>query len=183
VRLPFRENTYDADLALLLHTIGIEASPFQTAAALEVTTSRTYEFEADREAARYATSLINNNQEIAASFQRLVASKGEWGRNFRVLPAEVVTKSEEVTRYHTSPGCPSTGPAVSLRYMFWVFFGLMDKHTKGYFVSDHIVMQIDAAEDRRFEDIGNERVLLNDSLRLRFDGFQALTATSAPPGN
>jgi hypothetical protein len=180
VRLPFRKNTYDADLALLLHTLGIEASPFQTATALEVTALRAYEFEADREAVRYATSLINNNQEVAASFQKLVASKGEWGSNFGVLPAEVVTKSEEVTRYYTSPGCPSTGPAVSLQYTFWVFFGVMDKHTKGYVVSDHVVMQIDAAQDRQFEDIGDERVLQNDSLRLRFDGFQGITATAAP---
>ncbi len=179
VRLSFRENTYDADLALLLHTLGIEASPFETATALEATASRAYEFEADREAARYATSLINNNQEIAASFQKLVASKGEWGGNFRVLPAQVVTKSEEVTRYYTSPGRPSTGPAVSLQYTFWVFFGLMDKHTKGYVVSDHVVMQIDAAQDRQFEDTGGERVLRNDSLQLRFDGFQTIAATFA----
>jgi len=180
VRLPFRENTYDADLALLLRTLGMEASPFQTATALEVNASRAYEFEADREAARYATSLINNNQEIAASFQKLVASKREWGSNFGVLPAKVVTKSEEVSRYYTSPGYASSGPAVSLQYTFWVFFGLMDKHTKGYFVPDRVVIQIDAAQDRRFEDIGDERVLLSDSLRLRFDGFQTVTVTSLP---
>lgn len=177
VRLPFRENTYDADFALLLHTLGIEASPFQTAAALEVTSTRAYEFEADREAARYATSLINNNQDIAGSFQKLTVRAGEVGSNFYVLPAQVITQSEEVSRYYTSPGCPSTGPAVSLLYRFWVFFGLMEKHTKGYVVSDRVVMQIDASQHRRFEDIGDERVLRSDSLCLRFDGFQTITAT------
>lgn len=180
VRLSFRENTYNADLAVLLHTLGIEASPFQTATALEVTSTRAYEFEVDREAARYATSLINNNQEIAGSFQKLTARAKEVGSSLYVLPAQVITQSEEVSRYYTSPGCPSTGPAVSLQYTFWVFFGLMEKHTKGYVVSDHVVMQIDASQDRRFEDIGDERVLRSDSLRLRFEGFQTITATSLP---
>jgi hypothetical protein len=180
VRLPFRENAYDADFPLLLRSLGIEASPFQTATALEVTSTRAYEFEADREAARYATSLINNNQEIAASFQKLTARAREVGSSFYVLPTQVITQSEEVSRYYTSPGCPSTGPAVSLRYTFWVFFGLMEKHTKGYVVSDHVVMQIDSSQDRRFEDVGDERMLQSDSLRLRFEGFQTITATSLP---
>ncbi len=177
VRLSFRDHTYDADLGVLLHTLGIEPSPFQTSTALEVTSKRAYEFEAEREAARYATSLINNNQEIAGSFQKLAVHAREVGLNFYVSPAQVITQSEEVVRYYTSPGCPSTGPAVSLRYTFWVFFGIIDKHTKGYVVSDHIVMQIDGSQDRRFEDIGDERVLRNDSLRLRFEGFKSITAS------
>jgi TIR domain len=176
VRLSFRENTYDADFPALLRNLGVEPSPFQTATALEATSTRAYPFEADREAARYATSLINNNQEIAVSFQKLVASKGEWGANFRVLPAEVVTKSEEVTRYYTSTEPTVSGPAVSLRYTFWVFFRLIDKHTKGYAASDHVVMQVDASQDRRFKDIGDERILQSDELRLRFEGFKSITA-------
>ncbi len=108
---------------------------------------------------------------------RLAVHAREVGLNFYVSPAQVITQSEEVVRYYTSPGCPSTGPAVSLRYTFWVFFGIIDKHTKGYVVSDHIVMQIDGSQDRRFEDIGDERVLRNDSLRLRFEGFKSITAS------
>jgi TIR domain-containing protein len=180
VRLPFRENTYDADFAPLLHTLGIEASPFQTATALEVSSTRAYEFEADREAVRYATSLINNNQEIAASFQKLTARTREVGVNFYVLPAQVITRSEEVSRYYTSPGCTSTGPAVCLRYTFWVFFGLTQKHTKGYTLFDHVVMQINASQDRRFEDIGDDRLLKGDSLQLRFEGFHTITAAPLP---
>jgi hypothetical protein len=183
VRLPFRENTYDADFPLLLRSLGIETSPFQNATALEVSSTRAYEFEADREAARYATSLIHNNQEIADLFQKITAGGRETGGRFRVLSAQIITQSEEVSRYYTSPGCPSTGPAVSLLYTFWVFFGLMEKHTKGYVVSDHVVMRIDASQDRRFEDIGNERVLRSDSLRLRFDGFQTITSTSLSSDN
>ena len=38
-------------------------------------------------------------------------------------------------------------------------------------------MQIRAWQDRRFEDIGDERILPSDSLRLRFEGFQTITAT------
>jgi hypothetical protein len=173
VRLSFRENTYDADLAALLRSLGIEASPFQSATALEVTSKRAYEFEADREAARYATSLINNNQEIADSFQKLTARvKESAGARFRVLPAQVVMQSEEVSRYYTSKG-----PAVSLLYTFWVFFGLMQGHAEGYVVSENVVMQLDASQDRCFEDIGDERILRSDSLRLRFEGFQTITAS------
>jgi hypothetical protein len=136
VRLPFHENAYDADFALLRRTLGMEPSPFEAATALEVSSTRGYEFEADREAARYATSLINNNQEIAGLFQKLTARARESaGARFHVLAAQVVTQSEEISRYYTSPGCPSSGPAVSLLYTFWVFFGLMEGHTKGYVVS------------------------------------------------
>jgi hypothetical protein len=179
VRLPFHEKTYDADLPLLVRALGIEASPFGDATALEVTSTRAYEFEADTEAARYATSLIKNNEEVAASFRKLAERMGEWGANFRVLPAKVIVKSEEVVRYYTTTEPKVSGPATSLRYNFWVFFGLWDKHTKGYSVSDNIVMQVDASQDLRFEDVGDERILRSNSLRLRFEGFQTITATPA----
>ena len=175
VRLPFNENTYDTDFQLLLRSLGIEGSPFETATALEVTSTRAYEFEADREATRYATSLINNNLEIAGLFQKLTArSRENAGARFHVLPAQTLTHSEKVSRYHTP-----TGPAVSLLYTFWVFFRLLEGHTKGYVTSDNVVMQLDASQDRRFEDIGDERVLRSDSLRLRFEGFRTIGASNA----
>ena len=92
----------------------------------------------------------------------------------------MVTKSEEVTRYYTLTEPTVSGPAVSLRYTFWVFFRLMDKHTKGYVASDHVVMQVDASQDRRFEDTGDERILRSDELRFKFEGFQTITATPLP---
>ena len=52
VRLQFRGDTYDNDFALLLRSLGIEPSPFQTATGLEASSTRSYEFEAEREAAR-----------------------------------------------------------------------------------------------------------------------------------
>jgi hypothetical protein len=177
VRLPFHENTYDADLALLLRAIGIEASPFEAATALEVTSTRAYELEAEREAARYATSLIKNNETVAASFQELGARVEEWGGNFNVLPAKVITKSEEVVRSYTLNESKSaiSSRGTSLHYTFWVFFGIWSKHSKGYFVRGNVVMQLDALQDRQFSD---EYVLQSDSLRLRFEGFQTITATS-----
>ena len=56
----------------------------------------------------------------------------------------------------------------------------MDKHTKGYVASDHVVMQVDAPQDRRFEDTGDERILRSDELRFKFEGFQTITATPLP---
>lgn len=118
-------------------------------------------------------NLISTVCEITGLFQKLTARAREnAGARFRVLPAQVVTQSEEISRYHTP-----TGPAVSLLYTFWIFFELMEGHTKGYVVSENVVMQLDASQDRRFEDVGDERVLRSDSLRLRFEGFRTITAS------
>jgi hypothetical protein len=175
VRLQFRGDTYDNDFALLLRSLGIEPSPFETATGLEASSTRSYEFEAEREAARYASSLIANNADVAASFHKLTAhARKNAGNRFHISPAQVVTESEEVTRYHAS-----TGPGVSLLQTFWVFFGIMEGHTKGYVVSENVVVQIEASQDRRFQDVGDERLLRSDRLRLRFEGFKTLTGTPA----
>jgi hypothetical protein len=172
VRLQFREESYDNDFALLLRSLGIEASPFATATETEVTSSRAYEFDAAMEAARYADSLILNNPEIVALFQELTRRAREnAGERFHISPAQVITQSEEVSRYHT----PS-GPAVDLLQTFWIFFGVMEGHTKGYVVSENVVIEIIASQHRQFQDIGDERVLRSDCLRLRFEGFRSITA-------
>jgi len=172
VRLSFNEKTYESDFATLQRSLGIEGSPFETATALEVTSTRSYEFEPEREAGRYAASLITNNPEIAAIFQKLTArARGGVSRPY-ISSAQIISQSEEVLRYHGA-----NGPAVSLMQMFWVLFGVLQKHTKGYVISENIVMQVDSSQDRQFEDIGDERVLRSDCLRLRFAGFQKLTAT------
>src|SRR5207237_5739143 len=106
--------------------------------------TRSYEFESEREAARYASSLIVNNADVAASFQNLTArARKNAGNRFHISSAQVVTQSEEVTRYHAS-----TGPGVSLLQTFWVFFGIMEGHTKGNVVSESVIMQIEGYSEQ-----------------------------------
>lgn len=176
VRLPFHENVYEMDFATLQRSLGIEASPFDAATALEVTSTRSYEFDPEREAARYATSLITNNNDVRAVFEKLSArARGSGGARFHISSPQVISQSEEVSRYHVS-----AGPAVSVLQTFWVIFGLMEGHTKGYVVAENITMQIDASQNRCFEDVGDDRLLRSDSLRLRFEGFQNMTVTPLP---
>jgi hypothetical protein len=172
VRLQFREESYDSDLPLLLRTLGLEASPFEDVRELEVTSTRAYEFDAQREAVRYANSLITRNEEVSAHFRQLTSEARERvGVRFHIAPAQVVTQSEEVTRY-----VASNSPRVSLLQTFWIFLGVMQGYAQGYSISENIVMQIDSSQDREFSDVGDERVLVSDSLRLQFQGFRHIPA-------
>src|SRR5205085_10774146 len=94
LRLQFRGETCDNDFALLLGSLGMDSSPFETATGVEASSTRSYEFEAEREAARYASSLIANNADVAASFHNLIAhAKKNAGNRFHISPAQVVTES------------------------------------------------------------------------------------------
>jgi hypothetical protein len=68
---------------------------------------------------------------------------------------------------------------VRLQQQFWVFFGLLEKNTQGYDVARKVVMQVAASQERQFDDVGDERVLRTDSLRLQFEGFQKIAASEA----
>jgi hypothetical protein len=83
---------------------------------------------------------------------------------------------------HASGACDAARDGIYLAALlqtFWVFFGIMEGRTKGYVVSENVVMQIEASQDRRFQDVGDERVLRSDWLRLRFEGFKTLAGTPA----
>jgi hypothetical protein len=175
VRLQFREASYASDFALLLGTIGLESSPFNAASDLEVTVTAPYELQAETQVARYAEALIKNNSEIAGTFKKVALDAlGGSEVNFYVSSPQVLTQSEHVLRFR-SP----IGPAVRLQQQFWVFFGLLEKNTQGYDVARKVVMQVAASQERQFDDVGDERVLRTDSLRLQFEGFQKIAASEA----
>ena len=175
VRLQFREASYASDFALLLRTIGLESSPFDAASDLEVTAAAPYELQAETQVARYAEALIKNNSEIAGTFKKVALDAlGGSKVNFYVSSPQVLTQSEQVLRFR-SP----IGPAVRLQQQFWVFFGLLEKNTQGYDVARKVVMQVAASQERQFDDVGDERVLRTNSLRLQFEGFQKIAASEA----
>src|SRR3954451_10821415 len=81
VRLSFRENEYNSGYDRLLRALGIEESPFSSATKVDVTFSRAREFDVEKEAALYASSLISDEPQIKAMFDRLMADAVAYSNN------------------------------------------------------------------------------------------------------
>lgn len=175
VRLRFSEKNYDDDFAVLLRSVGIEESPFGRVAEVEATFTRSREFDAEREAAVYATRLLESNAAIAAQFQKMSANLREAvGGHFRVLPAQTLIWEMENFRDRYAGGFSRKA-----EYTFLIFFPLRGGLSNGFFANERVVVKIHAVQERRFRppEIAEETPwpLADDTLQLKFEGFQTVS--------
>lgn len=173
VRLQFRELEYNGDFDLLLRSLGIEDSPFKFSTELEVTFSRGREFNAEHEAGIYASSLINNNPEVSATFSQLskdvqMQSGGRW----KMPNPQTIVWRAETWRDSVRPQWVRVS-----EYTFLVVFALHFGYHTGYLTEKRVVLEISAFQQLKLDHAGEELVFHSDNLRLKFEGFRNVIAS------
>lgn len=176
VRLAFREENYGSDFELLLRCLDMEPSPFATATELDVTFTRSREFDAQREAGVFASALVRNHPDVSTAFNSLTAraraEAGKW-----VAPSAQTVIWEEDTYRQRQPQFVRT-----YHYVVMVVFVLHNGYTGGYESNGRVIADISAFKELKYDYVGKESdlVLHSDTLRLKFEGFRQVTSTPLP---
>jgi hypothetical protein len=176
VRLPFRESHYNSDFERLRHALGIEESPFSSATERDVTFSRGREFDVEREAGLYASSLIHDEPKIAGIFEKLSANARAMagGRWHMPLPRTIT--------WEANTWLDARRPQFVRKSEFkiLVIFPLQCGFHTGYESTERTAMEIQAFDVLKYDNVGDavDLTLHSDTLRLKFGGFRELISSA-----
>jgi hypothetical protein len=176
VRLPFRESHYNSDFERLRGALGMEESPFSSATELDVTFSCGREFDVEREAGLYASSLIHDQPDIGEIFEKLSANARAMagGRWQMPLPRTIT--------WEANTWVDARQPQVIRKSEFkiLVIFPLQCGFHTGYESTERVAMEIEAFDELKYDYVGDalDIVLHSDTLRLKFEGFRELISSA-----
>jgi hypothetical protein len=175
VRLPFRESHYNSDFERLRRALGIEESPFSSAIELDATFSRGTEFDVEREAGLYASSLIHDQPEIASIFKELSANARAMagGRWSMPVPRTITWEA------NTWLDARQPQAVRKSEFKILVIFPLHCGFHTGYESTERVAMEIEAFDELKYDYVGDalDVVLHSDTLRLKFSGFRELISS------
>ena len=177
VRLSFRENQYNSDFIRLLRALGIEESPFSSATKFDVTFLRGREFDVEKEAGLYASSLICNEPQIKATFDKLSANARSMagGRWHMPLPTAIT--------WEANTWLDARKPQLIRKSEFKivVIFPLQCGFHTGYEMFERVAVEIEAFDELKYDYVGEgdalDITLHSDTLRLKFMGFRDLISS------
>jgi hypothetical protein len=174
VRLPFRQEHYNNDFERLLNALGVEQSPFSSTTELDVTFSSGREFDIEREAGLYASSLIRDQDDVARAFETLSANaRATAGGRWRMPSPQTVTWEVNTWREKRQPQFIRKSEVKVL-----VILPLHCGFSSGYESTERVAMEIEAFDELKYDHVGEDDLILHsDTLRLRFGGFRDLSSS------
>jgi hypothetical protein len=177
VRLPFSENQYNTGFDRLLRALGIEESPFSSATKRDVTFSRGREFDVEKEAGLYASSLIHDEPEIKAMFDKLSANaRAMAGGRWQTPSPRAITWEANTWRDARQPQLIRKS-----EFKIVVIFPLHCGFHTGYEMLERVAVEIEAFDELKYDYVGEgdalDITLHSDTLRLKFIGFRDLISS------